>query len=196
MATALLVIDAQNIYTQPDYELCCKDTERTIGHINELVARFEKMKQPIIFVRHIHKKDGSDLGRMFDFAGEPEEGFNFKEGSQEVEYDIRLQRPKDSVEIVKNRYSAFVGTTLDSLLQKNKVKRVVICGFMTNFCCDSTARDAHDRDYYVDFVVDATGTPGTDNLSQSEIRKTVAELLGAGYANIQTTSQCLKTKYT
>ena len=38
---------------------------------------------------------------------------------------------------------------------------------MTNFCCESTARYAHDVDFHVDFISDATGTPGTDNLSEA-----------------------------
>src|SRR3989344_1197620 len=114
MATALLVIDGQNIYTDPESDLYCNDSKKTIGRINELVAKFEQARQPIVFVRHVHKADGTDLGRMFDFTGEAEEDFNFKEGSREVEYDAKLHHPKGAVEIVKNRYSAFVSTPLDS----------------------------------------------------------------------------------
>jgi nicotinamidase-related amidase len=91
---------------------------------------------------------------MFDFAG-PADGFNFKAGSEEVQFK-NLTRPKGSLEVVKARYSAFAGTDPDLKLKDQGVRRVAICGFMANFCCDSTARDAHDPDY---FVVDATGTP-------------------------------------
>ena len=63
---------------------------------------------------------------------------------------------------------------------------------MTNFCCESTARDALDLDYYVDFVVDATGTPGTDNYDEEEIRIIVGELLSAGFANVYSTKNYLK----
>jgi len=55
---------------------------------------------------------------------------------------------------------------------------------MTNFCCESTARDAHDRDYYVDFILDATGTPGLEKLNQEQIKLTSAQTLSAGYANV------------
>jgi ureidoacrylate peracid hydrolase len=194
MSTALLVIDAQKIYTDPDSEMYCKDSKSTLKKINSLIEAFEKSKKPIFFIRHVHKRDGSDLGRMFDYSGNPEEDFNFKENSVEVQYDDKLLRSGNTQEIVKNRYSAFIGTNLDARLKKARIDTVVICGFMTNFCCESTARDAHDRDYFVDFIVDATGTPGTDNMKEKDIRKVVRELLEAGFTRVSTTNKYLTQK--
>ena len=191
MDTALLVIDPQRIYTDPESEMFCADAAETIKRINLLLKQAKTSKQLVILIRHVHKRDASDLGRLFDFSGEAEEDFNFKEGSGEVEYDDRLTRPKSAVELTKNRYSAFVNSNLAKTLEENKIKKVVICGFMTNFCCESTARDALDRDYYVDFIADATGTPGTDNYDEEKIRDIVSELLGAGFANVYTTENYL-----
>lgn len=188
--TALLVIDVQRIYTDPKSELSCARADKTLGNINKLVEQFELHELPIVLVRHIHKLDGSDLGRMFDYAG-PAEDFNFKAGTSEVEYTPTLRRPKAAIEIAKTRYSAFADTHLDRILRDRGVDRVAICGFMTNFCCDSTAREAHDKDYFVDFVVDATGTPGTENMNQSRIRDAVSELLSSGYAQVFSTKQYL-----
>ena len=192
MSRSLLVIDPQKVYTEPESEMFCKDAKATIKRINTLIQEFQKHKAPIFLVRHIHKVDGSDLGRMFDYTGEPEEDFNFKEGSEEVEFDQELIRPAGVPEIIKNRYDAFAGTDLDKKLKKAGVDTVVICGFMTNFCCESTARSAHDRDYYVDFILDATGTPGTDNMDEKKIRKVVGELLESGFARVATTEEYLK----
>ena len=58
---------------------------------------------------------------------------------------------------------------------------------MTNFCCESTARSAHDRDFFVDFVWDATGTPGVENISTEDLIKTTRENLAAGFANVIST---------
>lgn len=191
MRDALIVLDAQQIYTDKDSELFCKDSGKVIDNINSLIQQMTKRKQLVILVRHIHKLDGSDLGRLFDFTGEAEEDFNFKEGSEEVKFDKRLIRPAKALEIRKNRYSAFAGTSLEDVLKKNKIQKVIICGFMTNFCCESTARDALDRDFYVDFIIDATGTPGTDKFNQKQIRDIVAELLGAGFARVMRTRDIL-----
>jgi len=192
MNTALLVIDAQNVYTNRESDLFCKDSARTIERINSLIDAFQRASKPIFFIRHIHKRDGSDLGRMFDFTGEPEEDFNFKEGDEEVEYDPRLAKPRGATEVRKNRYSAFAGTMLENSLREKKIDRVVICGFMTNFCCESTARYAHDVDFHVDFIPDATGTPGTENYSESELRKTVADSIAGGIGRVRSTKQFLK----
>lgn len=183
MSKALIVIDVQNIYTNPDSELYCADSKQTVGKINGLINEFEKKKLPIIYVKHVHKVDGSDTGRMFDFAG-PAEDFNFKEGSDEVEFDENLKVPKNATVIFKNRYSSFVGTPLEKILKDNKVSTIVVCGFMTNFCCESTTRDAHDRDYYVDFITDATGAPALETMDENKIRESVSEYMAAGFAEI------------
>lgn len=190
---ALLVIDPQRIYTNEESELFSPDCKGTIERINKLIRQFEKRKLPIIFVRHMHKADGSDLGRMFDFSGERPEDFNFKAGSDEVEYDKTLYLPEGYTEIKKNRYSAFVGTGLGSRLQRLGVTDIAITGFMTNFCCESAARDAHDLDFFVDFIVDATGTPGAETMNEEQVRNAVAELLGLGFARIANTDAYLKT---
>ena len=193
MTTALLVIDAQNVYTRKPSELWCEDTGTTIRKINKLIEAFDDRGWPIILVRHVHRADGSDLGRMFDYTGEAEEDFNFKAGTPEVEYDERLIRPKSVLEVTKTRYGAFEGTDLDDKLRRLRADTVVICGFMTNFCCDSTARTAHDRDYFVDFIVDATGTPGTEKLDQGRLRRFVAQCLSVGYALVSATQEYLGT---
>ena len=190
--TALLVIDPQKIYTTDDSEMLCASATATMARVNRLVGNAQSRDQLVVLVRHVHKRDGSDLGRLYDFTGEAEDDFEFKEGSASVDYDSRLVRPSSAVEITKNRYSAFAGTNLSEVLAAHKITRLVICGFMTNFCCESTARDALDRDYFVDFIVDATGTPGTEHYDEEQIRTIVAELLSSGFANVYTTDRYLE----
>lgn len=193
MATrALLVIDVQKVYTAKGSDLYCQNAAATVRRINALVDDATKRRDLVVMVRHIHRRDGSDLGRMFDYEGEAADDFNFKQGSDEVEFDPELLTVKDAVSVVKTRYSAFVGTTLDRILRKRKVDSVTICGFMTNFCCEGTARQAHDLDYFVDFVADATGTPGTERQTQAELRQRVADNLSSGYARIWNTKRWCK----
>ena len=192
MKKALVVVDPQNIYTDPNSEMYCEDSTKTIERINALISNFTTQGAPIIFFRHVHKADGSDLGRMFDYAGDDDLEFNFKEGTPEVEYDERVSVPKDAVHFIKNRYSGFSNPDFGKYLNRQKIEGVTICGFMTNFCCESTAREAHDRDYFVDFILDATGSPGTDNLNEKKVREVVGELLGEGYCVVYSTKEYLK----
>lgn len=192
MKTALLVIDVQKVYTDESSDLYCPDAVGTVERINQLIELFTQHNAPVIYIRHMHKADGSDAGRLFDFTGEADD-IGFVENTEEVEFDDQLVRLAGYKEIIKHRYSSFAGTSLDKDLQKLGVERVAICGFMTNFCCESAARDALDRDYYVDFITDATGTPGTPEMDEEKVRSVVAELLGVGFANIYDTAEYIES---
>ena len=58
----------------------------------------------------------------------------------------------------KNTYDAFNGTELAQSLADMGVTDLVVCGVMTNLCCETTAREAFCRDLRVKFVADGTGT--------------------------------------
>ena len=190
-SSALLVIDAQKVYSLTNSRLKVNNVESIIENINKIIRYFENKNLPIIYIRHLHNPDGSDAGRMYDLTGKIKK-IGFIKGSPEVEYIEDLIKVKDSPEIIKNRYNAFFNTNLANILNKLNINQVVIVGFMTNFCCESTARDAHDRDYYVDFIIDATGTPGLEKLNQDQIKLASAQTLSAGYANILKTEEFLK----
>ena len=190
-SSALLVIDAQKVYSLTNSRLKVNNVESIIENINKIIRYFENKNLPIIYIRHLHNPDGSDAGRMYDLTGKIKK-IGFIKGSPEVEYIEDLIKVKDSPEIIKNRYNAFFNTNLANILNKLNINQVVIVGFMTNFCCESTARDAHDRDYYVDFIIDATGTPGLEKLNQDQIKLASAQTLSAGYANVLKTEEFLK----
>jgi ureidoacrylate peracid hydrolase len=58
--------------------------------------------------------------------------------------------------VVKTRYSAFVGTQLESMLRMSGVKTVVVAGLTADVCVGSTARDAFQRDFHVITLSDCT----------------------------------------
>lgn len=53
---------------------------------------------------------------------------------------------------------SFAGTELESWLKENHIDTVVISGYMTQMCCDTTARQAMHLGFNVEFLSDATGT--------------------------------------
>lgn len=192
MTTALIVIDVQNIYTAKDAPLLVSGNAKTVENINKLIEFHSRAKHLIVYVRHVHKKDPRDLGRMFDFSGSAEEP-NFLEGTKEVEYDSRLTIAKtNAIHLIKNRYSAFSNPEFGGHLKKNNISNIVISGFMTDYCCESTAREAHDLDYYVDFIIDATGCPdASDEIDQKLIKKVSGAVLSGGFARIFSTKNYL-----
>ncbi|MFM2281228.1 MAG: hypothetical protein RLZZ444_3459 [Pseudomonadota bacterium] len=191
MARAILVIDVQKVYTDPASPLFCVGHEDAIDNINRVLAAADAAGDLVVHIRHIHQPDGSDAGRMFDFTGEPGE-LGFVAGTQEVEDDPRLKVPASALQVTKQRYSSFIGTGLDEKLRERSIDRIVITGFMTNFCCEATARNGHDLDYFVDFLLDATGCPDlSESATQAVIKEGTAITLSAGFARVMSTSEWL-----
>lgn len=188
MRNALLVIDVQKIYQMEETGYTIGNISSIIRKINVLIEKACRNGDLIVYIKHEHLADGSDAGRMFDFAGNVE-GVEFESGTEMVEFIDTLNVIPEAPVVVKHRYDAFVGTSLKSILDENNVDKVTICGFMTNFCCESTARHAHDMDYYVDFVVDAMGTPGTDELSSEEVTNATIATIQAGFAVVVNTEE-------
>ncbi len=73
--------------------------------------------------------------------------------------DFYQIRPRENEVIVtKHRYGAFEGTDLDLVLRSKGIRTVIVTGIATNVCCETTARQAFLRDYYVVFTSDCTAT--------------------------------------
>ncbi|KAI1074515.1 Isochorismatase-like protein [Whalleya microplaca] len=81
---------------------------------------------------------------------------------------------RGSTVVAKNTYDAFINTNLGQVLEKKAIDRVVVCGVMTDCCCDTTARSAFNRGYETWLVGDACGSA---NKTQHE-----AGLRGFGFA--------------
>ncbi len=85
--------------------------------------------------------------------------------------------------VYKHLPSAFTGTGLLDELQRRGVETLIIAGYMTHNCVDSTARDAFHRGYRVGVVADASATrdlPGPDGQTISAATVHAAVLAGLG----------------
>ena len=155
--SALLVIDMQNFFLDPDSETFIDGGHAVLPNIKELVEAFRKAGRPVIYTRHVHNPDGSDVGIM---------GWWWKgmcrEGHPESEVVADIIPEKGEKVILKHRYSAFYNTDLETVLRCMKIEDLVITGLMTNLCCESTTRDAYFRDFRIFFLADGTGTVTDD----------------------------------
>jgi hypothetical protein len=61
------------------------------------------------------------------------------------------------------RTGSFKNTPLDTFLKERGIDTASIAGFMTQVCCDTTARQAVHRDYKVGFLQDSTGKPDVES---------------------------------
>jgi nicotinamidase-related amidase len=192
---ALLVIDVQREYFDNDGPAFVEHAADIVPNINRLVDAFRRRDLLVVFMKHAHRPDGSDAGRMGDFS-EPGEEDSFVEGAPRTELIAELHRRPGDVEVVKRRYSSFLGTELEAILHTAGVRAVVICGLMTSFCCETTARDAHGRDYEVLFVADAVEGPDLRDPSgrlvpHDAVLAHTVTALAAGFAEIVATSDVI-----
>ncbi len=78
-------------------------------------------------------------------------------GSEWVQLHPSLKRQPDEVFIIKQRASAFFGTTLLSQLIAQKIDTVIITGCSTSGCVRATAQDAFDYNLHVVVPREAVG---------------------------------------
>ena len=136
--TALLVIDMQQA-------LCSGaeaafDIARVIDNVNSLSQRVRAAGLPVVLVQH-------------EEAGGP-----MQHGSAGWALADGLLTDSTDVRVRKTTPNSFHGTELQRLLQQRGVKRLVVCGLQTEFCVDTTVRQALALGYDVVLAADAHST--------------------------------------
>jgi len=151
--SALLVVDMQNFFLDSQSPTFTCSGPVILPNIKKMIEAFRKADRPVIYTKHVHHPDGMDAGIM----GWWWEGMCL-EGSPESEIHPTIKPEQHEKIVLKHRYSAFYNTDLETILRCRGIEDLVICGIMTNMCCESTARDAYYRDYRVFFPADGTGS--------------------------------------
>ena len=196
LTTAVLVIDAQEEYFDPEGPAFFPEAAERLDALNTVIQGASAAGAAVIYVRHAHAPDGSDLGRMADFDEEDAED-SFVEGTSRVAFHRGLVLDPDAVVITKNRYDAFLGTDLLATLHAKGVETVVLVGYMSSFCIDATARGAQGRDFATIVVADGVGGPDLERLDGSlypsdEVRLDVLTALANGIAEVLDADEVLE----
>ncbi len=152
-ACALLVVDMQRFFLDAASPTFTCSGLAILPTVKRLMDAFRMANRPVIFTKHVHHPGDLDCGIMgWWWDGK------CLEGSPESEIHPELAPLPEEKIVLKHRYSAFYNTDLETVLRCLKVEDVVVCGVMTNMCCESTVRDAYYRDYRVFFPADGTGS--------------------------------------
>ena len=168
--TALLVIDMQNYFRVV--------AGPVLPNVLSLIETCRTRGIRILFTRHGHRDPERDGGMLRIWWGDL-----ILFGSPEWEL-IRELDPSEGEPIIdKTRYSAFFKTSLDEQLRAGGINDLIVCGVMTNCCCETTARDAFVRDYRVFFVSDATAA------ANQELQLATLKNLAYGFAYVVATEE-------
>jgi nicotinamidase-related amidase len=116
-----------------------------IGRTAQLARAFRERGLPVVLVN----VTGRAPGRTD--AGAPK--FSFPADWSELVPELQ-QHPDDYL-VSKQRWGAFIGTSLDDYLRQRGVTQVFVTGVSTSAGVESTARSAYDYGYHVVLVVDA-----------------------------------------
>uniref|UniRef100_A0ACD5V6K9 Uncharacterized protein n=1 Tax=Avena sativa TaxID=4498 RepID=A0ACD5V6K9_AVESA len=149
-AAALLVIDVQGRFASL--------AAPAMPAIATTVALCRGAGIPVVYTRHVDPVPPSrPLAEWW--AGDD----RIAAGTPAAELLPGAGRAAGDLVVEKSTYSAFAaGTGLQEALRGMGVEEVIVCGVMTNLCCETTARDAFVRGFRVFFSADATATASPD----------------------------------
>jgi len=173
MNTALLVIDVQRGLFDPEPRPF--EADAVIDRINALTARARAADVPVVFLQH-------------------------ESASLPVETEAWNLAPRLRVEtrdaiVRKTTPDSFLRTDLEELLVSWHVRHVVICGFASEFCIDTTTRRAAALGYSVTLAADAHTTHDKPHATAAAIRlhenATLSDLTSFGPVITATASEAI-----
>ena len=95
--------------------------------------------------------------------------------------------------IEKTLPGSFTGTNLEEWLRANEIDTLVISGYMTQMCCDTTARQALHMGFAVEFLSDGTGTLDISNaagsVSAEELHRAILVTQQMRFSQVMSTAQ-------
>ena len=147
MNLALIVIDVQRGLFEP----APADADAVVERINALSAKARQAGAPVILVQH---------ERADDLVPESE-GWALHPALAVEQGDHRIR---------KSTPDSFLRTGLDEVLSFCGVEGVVLCGYATEFCVDTTTRSAAAHGYHVVLATDAHTTHDKAHATADQIR--------------------------
>jgi nicotinamidase-related amidase len=140
MNRVLMVIDVQNEYFTG--KLPVKYPEESFKNIISAMDNANLHEIPIVIIQHTN----------------PKEAGTFAKGSDGWKVHPMV-KSKGYKKLIEKIYpGSFTRTDLGEWLIKHDIDTVTISGYMTQMCCDTTARQAFHHGFNVEFLSDATGT--------------------------------------
>lgn len=137
--SALIMIDFQNTYRTGVMQL--SGVETALKEAQKLLHRARNLNVPVIHIQH----DGGE-GSPYDLT-------------QDMGQIAAEVAPiEGEMVITKSFPNAFIQTALDERLKMLGIEKIVLAGFMTHMCVNSTAHGGFNLGYMPTVVASATAT--------------------------------------
>ena len=147
---AVVVIDVQRGLF--DVEPRPYEADEVVDRINRLADKARSAGAPVVFVQHETRAPGLAFGS---------DAWQLARGLVFVEGDVLIR---------KTTPDAYLRTPLEGELVGRGIERVVICGYATEFCVDTTARRSAALGFPVILAADAHTTQDKGHAKAVRIR--------------------------
>jgi nicotinamidase-related amidase len=138
--TALVVIDAQQEYFAPIGRLVLPDGPPAVERIAALLAWARAQGVPVVHVTHESRRPNPTT---------------FAPGSPALAIHPAARPEPGEPVLTKHLPGSFTNTGLEEHLRRHGLEQIIVSGFMTQMCCDTTAREAAHRGFKVLMAADA-----------------------------------------
>jgi nicotinamidase-related amidase len=146
---ALLVTDMQEYFLSPESHAYIPSAQAILPNITRLINIFNQTQHPIILTQHINDTDNAGNMKTWWKA--------LLTGDSPYSKLYPLYHASTFPPVIqKTQYDAFHETELEKFLKENNIKTLIICGVMTNLCCETTLRSAFVKGYNAIIPLDAT----------------------------------------
>jgi ureidoacrylate peracid hydrolase len=177
--TAHVVVDLQNGFMEPGAPVEVPTARAIVPNVNRITRTLREAGGTVVYLRFMTDAGAlSDWStfydRMFDPSGREVMQAAFGPDCHHFALWPELDVQAADWIVDKTRFSGFVpgACDLDERLRSAGIDTLIITGTLTNCCCESTARDAMQRNYRVIFVSDGNAT-----LSDAEHNATLINMV-------------------
>ncbi|WP_212758626.1 cysteine hydrolase family protein [Paenibacillus sinopodophylli] len=190
--TALLIVDVQRDFCAADGKMAefgmdLSQIDDAVDRIDRLAAAARKCGVPVIFIRLMTGPDTDSRAMLAWYARQgydAESAAVCRRGTSGAE-NYRLTPETGDLFVDKQRYSAFIGTNLELMLNNYDINSLIVTGVTTECCVDSTVRDGFMRDYETFVVADACAA------YEQELHDASLKVMAINFASIVTTEDVL-----
>ena len=145
-----------------------------LSNVNAAINKAREKNIPIIFVRVGFSPDYRELPEISPLFGAAKKFGALQLGTWATEVHSLINMIDTDFLVTKHRVSAFYATSLEVILKTLKIDTVLLGGVATDLVVQSTARDAHDRDYRVVVLEDLCGAGSEED--HADALRTLAKI--------------------
>jgi ureidoacrylate peracid hydrolase len=163
--TALIIIDPQHDFCSPEGAMAqrfgfdMKEINEAVPRLNAFIESCRSAGVLVVWVREIFA-DSKMRPNQKALWGGGDDIWLIREDGPGIEWYERMISPAENEPVItKWQYDGFEDTDLELLLQSRGIQTLLMTGFTTNVCVETTARHGYIKGYHIVLVPDCAGAP-------------------------------------